>query len=250
MNASSYLDSTARVLTILIILVISSASVDRRGNFRRVPLEILLRECPASVASVDIGPCLSSLMTAYIEASKPSFAKGIKIGGRRRIIEPLKLKDIKEKQDKAFKISAKDLRVHGISTISVTKIVFSPANVSIGVHFDDLEVRGKLKMTYSFLTAQPKVSIIVRNLNVTVAAKWGVEHGGGDRLDITFSNSHVKLAMERIGIKISGLGSLGKFLQEVVNRHQGLMQNYFIKAFEKDLSEKMNEELNRVKIAS
>lgn len=70
-----------------------------------------------------------------------------------------------------------------------------------------------------------------------------------DRLDIAISNTYIKLAMERIGIKISGLGSLVKFLQEVVNIRQGLMQNYFIKAFEKDLSEKMNKELNRVKIA-
>ncbi|XP_037083213.1 uncharacterized protein LOC119103695 [Pollicipes pollicipes] len=214
-----------------------------------LPLDLLFEACGDTTDTNDIGPCVEELLAGIIDLAKPSFADGLDVGGKTVVLEPLSLKDIPEKADKKFRFSARNLKVHGLSTVQVEDVTLQPDTLALELSFDQLRASTKMTLRYSFITGRPDVELELTRPRIRVEAGWTLGEQDG-KLNIQLINPRVTIDLESFSTKISNLGGLGGFLQSLLNNNNEVLLRFFKPELQKQAQKMLEKEFRTIKLVS
>ncbi|KAF0311829.1 hypothetical protein FJT64_017388 [Amphibalanus amphitrite] len=227
----------------------------RRSSFETlaggIPLQALFAFCQVSSENDNIGPCLAELLRGAIDKARPNFQTGLDIAREHIVLEPLKLDDIEPKEGKSVQTSVRDLKVHGISTLSINDITFSSDELALNLSFANVTATGLAKISYLFLSASPRVQLELSNLTVLVRANWMLDINPDDpeQLDIVLHNATAKFKLADLSIFLEELGNVGSFIQNIINANSKTLVKFLVPGLERSITKKLNRKLNRIKIA-
>lgn len=222
-----------------------------------LPIELLFASCGGGrdSDSADIGPCVEELLSGAIELARPGFATGVEFGGKTKVLEPLTLKDINVGKNgkKKLNIDFKQVQIHHLSTLAIRRVSLTPERVVIGLDFDQLTASADMELRYKTgifpIRGSSEVTITLIRPSVTVSAGWNLDIAEGKPV-LRLVNPEVDINIAELHTKLTKLGGLGRFLQQIINNNDAVLLQLLTPKLEEQAGKILREELQDITLPS